>query len=515
MFRKFISAPLVAALMAGTASADTLREALVSSYQTNPTLTAQRETLKGTDATVAIAKAAGRPQVSATVGLNRTVTQSGLLINGGKGPTLTAGVDLSYPLYQGGAVKNSVRAAQTRVEAGRATLSAVEGDVFTQATTAYMDVIRDRSVVELNLNNVKVLETNLQATQDRFQIGDLTRTDVAQSEARLQLGRSQLAVAQGQLTASEATYRQVIGHAPGNLAPPPPLPPLPATDDEAVRIALADNPDLVSISRQAIAAGYDVSVARAGRLPTLSAVASETYVNNLAGNNPAFVGNTGNATTLGLSARVPVFQGGLPAARIRQAQAQQGQTLEQVVGTERAVVQAARAAFANYEAAQNSIQAQTVAVQANELALEGNRAEQSVGTRTIIEVLNAEQELLNSQVALVSAKRDAYVAGFQLLNAMGQAQAQYLGLDGGPLYDPLGNYRHVANNWNDWASDPRHPTVATRTVSPEEMPARPIVTPNIDSARVDPSPPDPLRVTPEPASGTSLAVTPGVTPPRQ
>jgi outer membrane protein len=515
MFRKFISAPLVAALMAGTASADTLREALVSSYQTNPTLTAQRETLKGTDATVAIAKAAGRPQVSATVGLNRTLTQSGLLINGGKGPTLTAGVDLSYPLYQGGAVKNSVRAAQTRVEAGRATLSAVEGDVFTQATTAYMDVIRDRSVVELNLNNVKVLETNLQATQDRFQIGDLTRTDVAQSEARLQLGRSQLAVAQGQLTASEATYRQVIGHAPGNLAPPPPLPPLPATDDEAVRIALADNPDLVSISRQAIAAGYDVSVARAGRLPTLSAVASETYVNNLAGNNPAFVGNTGNATTLGLSARVPVFQGGLPAARIRQAQAQQGQTLEQVVGTERAVVQAARAAFANYEAAQNSIQAQTVAVQANELALEGNRAEQSVGTRTIIEVLNAEQELLNSQVALVSAKRDAYVAGFQLLNAMGQAQAQYLGLDGGPLYDPLGNYRHVANNWNDWASDPRHPTVATRTVSPEEMPARPIVTPNIDSARVDPSPPDPLRVTPEPASGTSLAVTPGVTPPRQ
>jgi outer membrane protein len=515
MFRKFISAPLVAALMAGTASADTLREALVSSYQTNPTLTAQRETLKGTDATVAIAKAAGRPQVSATVGLNRTVTQSGLLINGGKGPTLTAGVDLSYPLYQGGAVKSSVRAAQTRVEAGRATLSAVEGDVFTQATTAYMDVIRDRSVVELNLNNVKVLETNLQATQDRFQIGDLTRTDVAQSEARLQLGRSQLAVAQGQLTASEATYRQVIGHAPGNLAPPPPLPPLPATDDEAVRIALADNPDLVSISRQAIAAGYDVSVARAGRLPTLSAVASETYVNNLAGNNPAFVGNTGNATTLGLSARVPVFQGGLPAARIRQAQAQQGQTLEQVVGTERAVVQAARAAFANYEAAQNSIQAQTVAVQANELALEGNRAEQSVGTRTIIEVLNAEQELLNSQVALVSAKRDAYVAGFQLLNAMGQAQAQYLGLEGGPLYDPLGNYRHVANNWNDWASDPRHPTVATRTVSPEEMPARPIVTPNIDSARVDPSPPDPLRVTPEPASATSLAVTPGVTPPRQ
>ena len=498
MLRKYISASLVAALMAGTASADTLRDALVSAYNTNPTLTGQRETLKATDATVAIAKAAGRPQVSATVGLNRTLTESGLLINGGKGPTFSAGVDLSYPLFQGGAVKNSVKAAQTRVDAGRATLRAVEGDVFTQAVTAYMDVIRDRSVVELNQNNVKVLETNLQATQDRFQIGDLTRTDVAQSEARLQLGRSQLAFAQGQLTASEATYRQVIGHAPGQLAPPPPLPPLPTTADEAVRIALANNPNLIAVSRQAMAAGYDVNVARAGRLPTLSGVLSENYVNNLAGNNSPFP-NRGNSTTAGLSARVPIFQGGLPAARIRQAQAQQGQVLEQVVGTERAVVQAARAAFATYDSAQKAIQAETVAVQANELALEGNRAEQSVGTRTIIEVLNAEQELLNSQVALVSAKRDAYVAGFQLLNAMGQAQAQDLGLDGGPLYDPLGNYRRVANNWNDWANDPRHPTIATRTVSPEEMPATPVFTPQIDSARLDPSSP----------------VVPGVTPPRQ
>jgi outer membrane protein len=269
MLRKFISASVVAALMAGTASADTLREALVSAYQTNPTLTAQRETLKGTDATVAIAKAAGRPQVTTQVGLNRTITQSGLLVTGGKGPNVSVESQLSVPIFSGGAVKNSVRAAKTRVEAGRATLQAVEGDTFTQATTAYMDVIRDRSVVELNQNNVKVLETNLQATQDRFQIGDLTRTDVAQSEARLQLGRSQLAVAQGQLTASEATYRQVIGHAPGNLAPPPPLPPLPATADEAVRIALAGNPDLVAISRQAIAAGYDVNVARASRHPNM------------------------------------------------------------------------------------------------------------------------------------------------------------------------------------------------------------------------------------------------------
>jgi outer membrane protein len=299
---------------------------------------------------------------------------------------------------------------------------------------------------------------------------------VAQSEARLQLGYSQLAASQGQLTASEANYRRVVGHAAGQLAPPPPLPPLPSTDDEAVRIALSDNPDLLSVTRQAKAAGYDVRVAEAGRLPTLSGVLSGTYVNELGGAE-ANLPSTGTQTTIGLNARVPIFQGGLPAARVRQAQAQEGQLFETTIGTERAVVSTTRSAFAAYDSAQKAIQAQTIAVQANELALEGARAEQSVGTRTVIEVLNAEQELLNSQVALVTAKRDAYVAGFQLLNAMGQAEAQDLGLDGGPLYDPLGNYRRVANNWNDWAMDPRHAPVATRTVSPQELPPNPIVTP--------------------------------------
>jgi outer membrane protein len=476
LLRKIITGSLIAGLMAGTAGADTLRDALVSAYQTNPTLTAQRQSLRATDATVAIAKAAGRPQVSATAGLNRDLTRSGILDNGGKGPTLSVGVDLSYPLFNGGSVKNSVKAAKTRVEAGRATLRAVEGDVFTNAVAAYMDVIRDRAIVELNQNNVKVLQTNLEATKDRFEIGDLTRTDVAQSEARLQLGVSQLAESQGRLTGSEAVYRQVVGHAPGDLAPPPPLPPLPASAEEAVRIALANNPDLVATSRTAVAAGYDVSVARAGRLPNLSAGVSETYVNNIGGAS-AGLPSTGTQTTAGLNVRLPIFLGGLPAAQIRQAQAREGQALEQVVGTERAVVQTARSAFASYDAAQKAIQAQSVAVQANELALEGNRAEQSVGTRTVLDVLNAEQELLNSQVALVTAKRDAYVAGFQLLNAMGQAEAQDLGLDGGPLYDPLGNYRRVANNANDWANDPAPQAVATRTVDPAELPPNPIVSP--------------------------------------
>ena len=470
--------------MAGTASADTLRNALVSAYQSNPTITAQREALRGTDATVAIARAAGRPQVNGTVGLNRNLTRRGILAQtGGKGPVLSGGVDLSYPIFNGGSVRNNIRAAETRVEAGRATLRAVEGDVFTDAVSAYMDVIRDRAIVELNENNVRVLTTNLEATRDRFQIGDLTRTDVAQSEARLQLSRSQLATAQGRLTSSEANYRRVVGHPPGQLAPPPPLPPLPTTAEEAIRIALSNNPDLIAITRQAVASGYDVRVAKAGRLPTLSGVLSGDYVNQLSGSDGNDVTgplpSTGTQTAIGVSANIPIFQGGLTAGRVRQAQAQQGQVFEQVVGTERAVVSVTRSAFATYEAAQKAIASNTVAVQANELALEGARAEQSVGTRTVLDVLNAEQELLNSQVLLVTAKRDAYVAGFELLNAMGQAEAADLGLDGGPLYDPLGNYRRVSRNWNDWSSDPVHTPVATRTVDPQEMPANPAVTPRI------------------------------------
>jgi len=455
------------ALLGGTASADTLREALVSTYANNPTITAQREALKSTDANVAIARAAGRPQVSGTVGVNRDITQAGVFNRGGsKGPYLSGGVDLSYPLFNGGSVRNSIDAAQTRVEAGRATLRAVEGDVFTEAVAAYMDVIRDRAIVELNNNQVRVLTTNLEATRDRFQIGDLTRTDVAQSEARLSLGRSALATAQGRLASSEENYRRVIGRRPDALAPPPPLPPLPATPDEAVRIALANNPDLIAITRQVDAAGFDVRTARASRLPTVSGVASGDYANTLAGD---VIGpRSGTATSVGVSSRIPLYQGGLPAARIRQAQAIEGQTLEQRIAIERAVVATTRSAFATFQAAQNAIASNQVAVSANELALEGARAENGVGTRTILDVLNAEQELLNAQVQLVSARRDAYVAGFQLLNAMGQAEADDLGLDGGPLYDPLGNYRAVSGNWNDWANDPRHTPVATRTVTPQE-----------------------------------------------
>ena len=472
MKRHFLTGALAAALMAQTASADTLREALSATYRTNPTLNAQREALKSTDATVAIARAGSRPTVTGVVGVNRNLTRSGVIAQtqgNDHNVSLSGGADLSIPIFQGGSVRNAIAAAKTRVEAGRATLRAVEGDVFTEAVAAYMDVMRDRAIVELNRNNVNVLSTNLEANRDRFEIGDITRTDVAQSEARLADGRARLSTAEGRLATSEQNYRRVIGQDPGPLAPPPPLPPLPATADEAVRIALVDNPDNIASLRQAEAAGYDVRVARAGRLPTLSAVGSADYVNQLTGGTNG-LDRSGTATSVGLSGRIPLYQGGLPAARIRQSQALEGQALELQIATERLVIANTRSAFATYHAALEAITSTESSVKANELALEGVRAENSVGTRNILDVLNAEQELLNSQVLLVTARRDAYVAGFQLLNAMGQAEAADLGLEGGPLYDPLGNYRRVAGDAFDWSSDRRHTPVSTRTVSPAEQP---------------------------------------------
>ncbi len=468
MTRNIALATLIIALASGTASADTLREALNGTYRANPTLMAQREALKATDAGVAISRSAGRPTITGTAALTRDISRSGRFeVGTGKGPYLSAGADLTFPLFQGGTVRNDIKASKSRVEAGRATLRAVEGDVFTEAVAAYMDVIRDRATVELNNNNVRVLETNLEATSDRFEIGDVTRTDVAQSEARLALARSRLTLAQGRANASEQNYRRVIGQQPGELQPPPPLPPFPATAEEAVRIALTNNPDLIAITRQAEAAGYDVKSVRGTRLPTISAVASADYF-DATGDDLGL--QSGTATSIGAQAVVPFYQGGLPSARVRQAQAIEGQTLEQRVATERSVVSATRSAFTDYQAAIDAIKSNEVAVKAQELALEGVRAENSVGTRTILDVLDAEQELLNSQVLLVTARRDAYVAGFQLLNAMGQAEADDLGLDGGPLYDPLGNYRRVAGDWSDWSENPRTAPVSTSTVTPAEAP---------------------------------------------
>ena len=461
----------IAALLATTpmasAWAETLQDALAAAYLTNPQLTGQRAIVRQLDEGVAQAAAAGRPSVSGTVGYNQNFKGLGNFNSEGRG--INASADLNLPLFTGGRVRNSVRAAEGRVQAGRQDLRAVENQVFVDVVSAYMDVLRDQSVVELNQNQVRVLEEQLRASRDRFEVGDLTRTDVAQSEARLATARANLTAAVGQLTFSREAYRRVVGNAPGSLAPPPALPALPGTAEQAVDLAVSNNPAVRAARLAETATRYDVGAARAGRLPTVAARTGVGYSNALGTieesvNAPPGVNldDTDTSQTAGIDVSVPLYQSGAVASRIRQAQARRSQALEQVVETERAVVANARNAFEGVQTSRAVIQSAQVAVQANELALEGTRQENLVGSRNILDVLNAEQELLNSRVALVRAQRDEYVAGFQLLASVGRAEADDLNLSG-PLYDPDQNYRRVRNSWSDWSTGETPKPVSTST----------------------------------------------------
>ncbi|MEG3165362.1 TolC family outer membrane protein [Sphingomonas sp. PB2P19] len=450
-------------------SAETLREALLKAYTTNPTITAQRAQQRATDENVAIARAAGLPSVNATGDYSEFVVNASnnFLAPARQG---VARANVSVPLYSGGQVRNSVAAAKTRVEAGRAQLRGTEADLFTNVVAAYMDVIRDEAIVGLNTQNVRVLDVNLQASRDRFQVGDLTRTDVAQSEARLALARAQLQSAQAQLISSRETYVRLVGTPAGILDTPPTLPHLPDSPASAVTEAIENNPVLIAAAKERDATRYDIGVARASRLPQISAVGGASYTNYLNSIPPSGGGigasstpNANKAVQAGLSLTLPLFQGGRPAAQVRQAEALRARAIENVTATERNVIAQARSAYAVWRSSEQVIQSSETAVNANKLSLEGVRAENSVGTRTILDILNAEQELLNSQVTLVTARRDAYVAGFALLAAMGEAEARDLGLDGGVLYDPVANYNRVRRKIWDWGGDGEPVPVATRT----------------------------------------------------
>ena len=457
-----------ATLIAGPALADELRDALILAYQTNPTLQAARAQQRGVDEGVPIARAAGLPSLSGTATYTEFPIATGASSStSNPSRSLSVGPTVSVPIFSGGAVKNSVRAAETRDLAGRSDLRGVESSVFSQTVAAYMDVILAQEVVKLNQSNAKKLSVNLQASKDRFEIGDLTRTDVAQSDSRLALARGQLRSAEANLIAARERYIQVVGKAPIDLHAPPPLAGLPASPENAVAIALDSNPDLLAARERSKAAGYDVKVAGARRLPTVGVFAGATYndyLGTLGGPLSGSFAQSGTSGRVGIQANIPIFQGGLPAAQRRLAQTREDQAFETEVGTERAVIASVRSAYAQWQAAQSLIGSSQTAVDAAALSLEGVRAENTVGNRTILDILNAEQELLGAQVQLATARRNAYVAGFNLLAAMGKAGARDLGLDGGVLYDPVSNYDRVHGKIWDWSDDPTPTVDSTRTV---------------------------------------------------
>lgn len=459
------SASLLA--LGAPAQADGLREALVGAYNTNPTLESARADQRAVDEGVPIQRAQGLPSASVTATHIEFLRQSA---NSFTAPERNLGVNaqLLVPVYSGGAVRNGIAAAKERVEAGQADLRNTESAIFSQVVAAYMDVLRTEALALLAANNVAVLRTNLDASSDRFQIGDLTITDVAQSRSRLALAEGDLQQAEANLIAARETYIRLVGSAPGELEAPPPLPGLPDSVGAAIVSALENNPNLQAAKLRAEAAGYDTKVAGAGRLPTVSLFANGDYSNffgTLGGPVSNEFAQTETTANAGVQVTIPLFQGGLPAARQRQAGARESAALEDVIAAERQIMAETRSTYANWQAANGVIKSAQAAVEAAELSLEGVRAENSIGNRTVLDVLNAEQELVNTRAQLVTARRNAYVAGFNLLALMGRAEARDLNLDtGGVLYDPQVNADRVSSKLWDWDRDPEPAAKSTSTV---------------------------------------------------
>jgi len=456
-------------LTAPVAGAETLQEALAKAYRTNPALTAARAGQRALDENVPLAKADGRPSAGVTgVYTEQLHRQAGPFGQNTPKRNVSGQASLDVPIYLGGTVRNAIRAAKEQVKAGQNDLRATEASIFAAVVAAYLDVIRDSAVVTYNRQNVASLETNLQASSDRFEVGDLTRTDVAQSESRLGLARASLHAAEAQLITSKENYIALVGNAPADLQPPPPLPGLPASPETAVAVALKDNPDILAAQHTREAAHHQVNAAKGQIAPRLSAFADAGYLDYLNSEknlSTAFAppGSTKSAAA-GLQLTIPIYQGGQPGALTRQATARESQAMEQVIGTERDVIAQTRSAYASWQASLQAIESTKRAVQAGELSLEGVRAENSAGTRTILDILDSQRDLLNAQVEYVAAQRNAYVAGFSLLAAMGHAEARDLGLDGGPLYDPNVNYERVRGKLMDFDFGDPARQEATRTV---------------------------------------------------
>lgn len=464
---RMTSLAALAFVLAGPAHADTLAQAIEAAYETNPLIAAQRAVVRQIDEQVPQALSFGRPAVSATV----AEQQNGLEFTD-NGRVFAAGVSINQSLYRGGRTRAATNAADNRILAARSRLRATENNVLLDVVTAYSDVLRFAAVVDLNQNQVKVLERELQASRDRFEVGDLTRTDVAQSDARLANARSNLIAAQGQLQTARAAYARTVGRPAEDLQPLPPLPMLPGTTGQAVDLANANNPALLAARFDEAAARYDVSSIERERLPSLGVALGADYQKFEGGGGGGRFVQEGAFFTqnAGLQLSIPIYQAGAVSSRIREAQQRRSQLLSVIGSTGRDVTEQATNAVTQIATARSIIEASQVAVDANALALEGVTQENQVGTRTVIELLNAQQELLITQVNLVTARRDEYVGAYQLLAAVGAAEAVALGV---PVdqYDPAANARRVRHKWNDFDTDPNAPALplpdkerATRSV---------------------------------------------------
>jgi outer membrane protein len=437
------AASLLLALAPARAETIALNEALGLAYETNPQLEAERANLRATDENVAKALSGWRPTVTGTgeYGYQRQTTT-------GAPPSVTettrprlGQVTIVQPIFSGGRTIANTGQAKALVRAGRAQLTGVEQNVLLDAVTAYMNVVADQATVQLNQNNVQVLQEQLQAAEVQFKVGAGTRTDVAQSQARLSGAQAALTTSEGQLAAERSTFEHVIGRAPEELEKEPAFPVLPDSQEKALDLALQNNPQLVAAREQATAADYAVDAAVGTMLPSVAVQGQYQTQSNVFG-----AGVQNNTVSVLGTVTVPIYQAGEEEAGVRQAKELRSQATLQIADAERQVRESVRTAWETLQSAKAAVTSNIEQVKANQVAYEGVVAEHSVGARTTIEVLNAEQELLAAQVALVDTKRDAYVASYQLLAAAGALTAKALSLQV-KLYDPQVHYDEDSGRW--------------------------------------------------------------------
>lgn len=431
----------LALLGASSAWAETLTDAIALAYASNPTLQEQRARLRSLDESYVQARQGFRPEadLQGSVGYDQ--------VNGGSGGrddesnSAGAQLNISQPLYTGGRVSNALRTAEANILVGRENLRSIEQSVLLTVIQAYSDVLRDTESLRIREENVGVLRRQLEEAQARFEVGEITRTDVAQSEARLAAAQALLAQAQAQLAISRSSYAEVVGQNPGDLEPPPALAGLPATVDEAFNVGQESNPALRASEFSERASRAQIAQARADLKPSVSLQGSYGTSGEVV---PFNRGEYGQALSVTGVFTQPLYAGGVRRSRIRQATEENTGDRIAVESTRRQVLQDVSQAWNQFEAARASITSNEEQVRAARIAAEGVREEASVGLRTTLDVLNAELELRNAQLSVAQSRRDSYVSQANLLSAMGRLQASNL-VPGVELYDPSANFERVKN----------------------------------------------------------------------
>jgi outer membrane protein len=427
---------------AASASAQTLTEALAYAYNTNPQLLAQRALLRLTDEGVPQALSNWRPTVTFTgqAGVERSAFAVPLAPTGySTFETRVLDLKIIQPLYRGGRTEAQTRQAINLVQSARAQTLAVETTVFQAVVQAFFDVYRDQTLVEVNRSNEQVLKKQLDATRERFRVGEVTRTDVAQAESALAQATANRIAAEGQLEVSRANYTRAVGHPPGRLVIPKERPVLPASRDEALQLAATNNPNVISAIFAEAAAVDNVDLVRGQLLPQISIIGdlNRSYA-------PSVAQRTARLDTASVVAQmtIPLYEGGAIYSQTRAAEQTVGQKRSQVDDARRAAVQSATQSWATLMAARAAVASFTAAVKAAQIALAGTQQEALLGSRTVLDVLISEQQLFTTQSQLTTAQHDAAVAEFNVAAAVGRLIAPELKLPV-QLYDMERHYRAV------------------------------------------------------------------------